>query len=143
MWRPWSPGVGLSALGLGLPFAEVAIVVSLLVIGGMLATGRSFDMRIIVPVFALAGLFHGTAFGGALAEQESVASSVLTGYLVGLAGIQWFIAVGAGFAARSLWNAGEASAMAPRLAGAAVAGVGALLALEAVEGAVFATLGIG
>ncbi|MFN0262276.1 HupE/UreJ family protein [Tepidamorphus sp. 3E244] len=135
-------GVGLSASGLGLPMAEAAIVVSLLVVGGMLVTGKTLHMRMVLPAFAIFGLFHGTAFGGALAEQESVSAAVLAGYLVGLGAIQYAIALGAGFATAAFYKASDAGSVMPRMAGAAVAGVGTLLALEGIEGAAFTMLGL-
>ena len=68
---------------------------------------------------------------------------VLAGYLIGLGVTQYAIAVGVGRLAVRLWHATESTAMAARLAGAAVAGAGALLTLEHLEGAVLGALGIG
>ena len=50
--------------------------------------------------------------------------------------------VAAGQALRKLGDAAEAGSMAPRLAGATVAGVGLFLALEMVEGPALAALGL-
>jgi urease accessory protein len=136
-------GVGLAAMGMGLPLAETMIIISLLALGGWLAMGRNVSMALAVPAFAFFGLFHGTAFGGALAEQESVSAAVLIGYLIGLAGIQWLVAIAAGYVVQTFWRATEAGAMAARLSGAAIAGAGILLSLEAIEGAAFTLLGIG
>ncbi|HET7408654.1 MAG TPA: HupE/UreJ family protein, partial [Paracoccaceae bacterium] len=92
-------------------------------------------------LFGALGLFHGWAFGEAITGQEGgMAAAVVAGYLIGLAATQWAVAVGAGRAVRRI--ARSAGAIQPRLAGAAVAGVGAFLVLEAVEGAAFAALGI-
>lgn len=131
-------GVVLGAAGLPLPAAEIAIALSLLVVGGLLAYGKA-----VIPVALLAfGLFHGTAFSEALAGQESTSALVLAGYLIGLGLIQAAIAIAAGRIAgpkagvllRDAWQA--------RLAGAGVAGMGLLLVLESVEGAAFAVLGL-
>jgi urease accessory protein len=67
---------------------------------------------------------------------------VLAGYLVGLGVVQYAIALGSGWVARRVWQVTDASAIQPRLAGAAVAGVGVFLTLQMLEGAVFSALGI-
>lgn len=124
-------GVGLTASGVVLPLVEPFIILSLLVGGIVLALGIEKAMRYAVVYFAFFGLAHGAAFGDSIAAQESFSVSVLIGYLIGLFAIQFAIAVAAG---RVLsWVQGQM----PRLVGAAVAGVGIFLALEALEGAVF------
>ncbi len=67
---------------------------------------------------------------------------VVVGYLIGLAAIQYAIALASGFAVKTIWKATEATAVQARLAGAVVAGVGAYLTLEKAEGLAFAALGI-
>ena len=96
-----------------------------------------------LPVLAGFGLFHGSAFGEAIAGQEGGAGAeVLLGYLLGLGVTQYAVAIGAGLAALRL-SRGEASAPAARIMGAMVAGAGLLLALEAAEGPALAALGLG
>lgn len=136
-------GVALVAGGVGLPFVEPAIALSLLVLGGLVARGRALSMPVALGLFAVAGLFHGWAFGGALAGVEGGAAAVASGYLIGLAATQWAIAVGFGLVVGKAWSAKTADAVPARLSGAVVAGVGAFLVLEAVEGAAFAALGLG
>ena len=133
-------GCGLMYAGVALPLAELVIVASLIVAGGMLAAGRSLPSGMIVGVFALFGLFHGSAFGGSIAGQEGgVGGAVLLGYLVGLGAIQYVIAIAAGFAVEKL-GATSATATNARLVGAAITGVGIFLALEVVEGPIVAML---
>ena len=67
-------------------------------------------------------------------------ASVTAGYLIGLAAIQWAIAVAAGWLMKRI--ARSAASIQPRLAGAAIAGVGTFLILESAEGAILAALGI-
>lgn len=137
-------GVFLAAGGVVPPLVEPAIAVSLLLLGGLVARGRALSPGFACALFAGLGVFHGFAFGGALAGVEGGAGlSVLGGYLIGLAAIQWAIAVAAGWAVSRLWGAATADAAPARLSGAVVAGVGAFLVLEAAEGAAFAALGIG
>lgn len=136
-------GTLLMYSGLALPAVEPMIVASLLVLGFLVAKGRALSLPVALGLFAFAGLFHGSAYGGSIAGQEAgISMSVLAGYLIGLAGIQWAISVACGWAATRLWNATEASDIPARIAGATVAGIGAFLALETLEGAAFAALGL-
>lgn len=137
-------GVLVVTAGIALPLVEPVIALSLLVLGGLLALGRALPLGGALLLFALAGLFHGWAFGESLAGNEGGAGlAVASGYLIGLAATQWLIAVAAGRVVTRILRAAEAGAMPARLAGALVAGAGLLLTLEAIEGAVFAALGIG
>ncbi len=137
-------GVALVVSGVQLPMVEPAIAVSLLALGGLIARGKALPLNAAMALFAVAGLFHGWAFGESLAGNEGGASlAVASGYLLGLAATQWAIAVAAGMAMVKVWNAATAEAAPARIAGAVVAGAGALLCLEAVEGAAFAAFGIG
>ena len=137
-------GTLLASNGLGLPVVEAIVALSLLCIGGLLAWGRSAGLATTLGLFAGFGLFHGSAFGGTIAAQEAgVGMQVLIGYLLGLAVIQYLICavcarIGQGWSAEGLVGATRS-----RIAGAAVAGVGAFLVLETIEGATFAALGIG
>lgn len=136
-------GVALSG-GAAFGFVEPMIAVSLLILGGLVAWGRALPLPVALAAFAGLGVFHGLAFGGSLAGVEGAASgAVLAGYLIGLAAIQWAIAVGFGMVVSRIWGASSAAAAPARLSGAMVAGVGAFLCLEVVEGAAFAALGIG
>lgn len=135
-------GCFMMASGIGLPLKETVIALSLLVVGGIVLSGRALGFAPALAVFALFGLFHGSAFGDSIAAQESAAGmQVLIGYLIGLGVVQYVIAIAAGWAAKTLWQATEATAVQARLAGALVAGVGVYLTLENLEGAVLGALG--
>ena len=136
-------GVGVAAAGASVPFAEAVIAASLVVVGGLLVTGRGVSPALAMALFAGLGLFHGYAFGGTIAGQEGGASTaVLLGYLVGLGVTQYVIAIGAGLVASLVWHAAGRATTNARIAGGVVAGVGAFLVLEQLEGAAFAALGI-
>lgn len=133
-------GCALMYAGIAMPLAETVIVLSLLVIGGIVLSGKALSTTTALLVFATFGLFHGSAFGGSIAGQEgSIGGGVLVGYLIGLGAIQYLIAIGAGWATRKL-GATDASAITARLGGAMVAGVGVFLALEIIEGPIVAAL---
>lgn len=137
-------GVFLATGGVQLPMVEPVIALSLVVLGGLVARGKALSAPVAMAVFAGLGVFHGWAFGGALTGQEGGApAAVLVGYLLGLAAIQYAIAVGFGWVVSQVWNAKTADAISARLSGAVVAGVGAFLVLEVAEGAAFAALGLG
>ena len=130
------------SLGLALPAVEIVIGLSLLVLGAVVLSGRALSIGPAVVLFALFGLFHGSAFGGSIAAQEAgVGGGVLVGYLIGLGFTQYLIALAAGWVVGTGLKAADASAVQARLAGAVVAGVGVFLTLENAEGIVFAAMG--
>ncbi|MDV2965794.1 HupE/UreJ family protein [Nitratireductor aquimarinus] len=113
-------GVGLHLMLLDLPAAEIVIPASVLAGGWLLARGRAVESHMLVfALFLVVGVFHGYAFGEAIVGSEQ---TPLIAYLAGLAAIQSAIALGVYFLVRSRGWAVEA--MQPRLAGAAIVGVG-------------------
>lgn len=136
-------GCVLMTTGIALPGIEFAIVASLLILGYLMLSGRALAFGPAIALFAVAGLFHGSAFGEAMATVEAGSTmAVLSGYLVGLGLVQYAIAAAGAWFTRNVWHATQASAIQPRLAGAAVAGAGFFLALETIEGALFAAFGL-
>jgi urease accessory protein len=134
-------GCGLMYAGIAMPVKEAMIAVSLLAVGGVVLSGRALGAGTAIALFAAFGLFHGSAFGDAVAAQEGGAgAAVLTGYLIGLGVIQYAVAITAGWAVEKLLGATEAASTNARLVGAAVAGVGVFLCLEIVEAPVVAMI---
>jgi urease accessory protein len=137
-------GCVLIMAGVALPLVELAIAASLVILGAILMSGRALGLAPAMALFAGLGLFHGWAYGETITGQEGgMGAAVVAGYLIGLAAVQWAIAVAAGWAVSAGLKAASADALRARLAGGVVAGVGALLALEFAEGAAFAAMGIG
>jgi len=137
-------GCVMMSFGVGLPIKEFVIGLSLVVVGAVVLSGKTPSLQTTVSLFALFGLFHGSAFGDTIATQETAAGpAVLLGYLIGLGAIQYLIAVLAGYIVFSVMKALEASAITPRLAGAAIAGAGLFLTLENLEGLLIPALGWG
>ena len=139
VWAPPLAAVAGMAAGclltvgsVALPMVEPVVALSVLLLGGVVLWGRSLPAAAGAALFAAAGLFHGAAYGEAVigAEPTPVAA-----YLMGLAGVQMAIALAAAFLARSVWKAGSAAALRPRLAGAVCAGVGLAFAVEMLESA--------
>ena len=135
-------GCFLMASGIGLPLKEIVIALSLLVVGGIVLSGRALGLAPALGLFFAFGLFHGSAFGDTIAAQEATAGiPVLIGYLLGLGVIQYAIAIGAGWVAKAFLKATSAQTVQARLAGAVVAGIGLYLSLENAEGLVLSALG--
>jgi urease accessory protein len=105
---------------INLPGVELLIALSVVGIGVLLAGDWSkLGRGTWAAIFAVAGLFHGYAFGESIVGAEP---APLGAYLVGLALIQSAIAVGtAALTSRQAWTS---NALAPRLVGAVVLGVG-------------------
>jgi urease accessory protein len=110
-------GVAMHVRGVTLPGAEVLVALSVLVVGAVLARGRAMTGAVWAVLFALAGLFHGYAFGESIYGAET---SPLAAYLVGLIIVQGALASGIAWAARRTNDA----ALKTRLAGATIAGIG-------------------
>jgi len=112
-------GVTLHVNGVNLPGAEIVVAVSVVFAGFLIARGRALPVSLWAILFAAAGLFHGYAFGESIFGAER---SPLHAYLLGLIIVQSALTVGTALFARR--KAGGVSAIAPRLAGAVIIGVG-------------------
>lgn len=117
-------GFWLGLAGIGLPFVELMIAASSIVIGGAAALGRSLPAAAAASLVGAFALFHGLAHAAEL-PASGVATSYALGFIVATALLH-----GAGLAAaigasRLLQGHGRTAA---RLAGAglAVAGTGFL-----------------
>jgi urease accessory protein len=111
-------GVAAHVAAVALPGAEIVVAVSVLLAGVLLAVERDIPAGWWTALFVLAGFFHGYAYGESIFGAER---TPLAAYLIGLVVVQTALTIGVALATRALW---KASALAPRLAGAAVGGVG-------------------
>jgi len=112
-------GVGLHVSSVGIPGAELIVAFSALLAGILIAAGRMLSTMVWAILFAIAGLFHGYAFGESIYGAET---SPLGAYLAGLVIIQSVIAVGAAVLTRRMATLGFA--LTPRLTGAVILGIG-------------------
>ncbi|AFY70337.1 hydrogenase accessory protein HupE/UreJ protein, putative [Thalassoporum mexicanum PCC 7367] len=85
-------GTGLHLMALDLPAPETIISVSVLLLGAILAAGLRSNLLIVAGLAAIAGIFHGYAYGEAIVGAEM---TPLFAYLLGFAGIQLFISLAA------------------------------------------------
>jgi urease accessory protein len=121
-------GVMLHVGDLPLPAAEVMVAASVLLAGAAIACGRRLWPAGWLALFAAAGLFHGYAFGESVVGAER---APIAAYLLGLVVVQAALATGVALLVRRA----SAQAVAPRLAGAAIAGAGfAILAGQLLPG---------
>lgn len=137
-------GCVLMIAGVAMPVAEIVIGLSLLTLGAFVLSGARMSAPVAMALFAGFGLFHGSAFGGAIAGMEGGApTSVVFGYLIGLAAVQYAMAIAAGAVAEKVFAAPHAQSASARIAGGMVAGAGLLLTLENAEAALFSAFGWG
>jgi urease accessory protein len=118
-------GVGARISGIAVPGAEAVVGLSVLLAGFLLARGRPLPAVAWTLLFAIAGLYHGYAFGEAIVGGEP---SPLAAYLVGLSAVQAAITIGIALVARRVVTG--SSALQPRLIGAAIVGVGLTVIAE-------------
>jgi urease accessory protein len=110
-------GVALHVKGVTIPGAELMVAASVILAGALVARGAVASSALWGTLFAAGGLMHGYAFGESIFGAET---SSLAAYLIGLVVIQSALAIGVAVVARR----SNVTAIAPRLAGAAIAGVG-------------------
>ncbi|MEL7316831.1 MAG: HupE/UreJ family protein [Cyanobacteria bacterium J06559_3] len=114
-------GTGIHLMVLDLPAPEFFISASVLVFGMLLALKQQPHTGVVVGLGALAGLFHGYAYGEAIVGAEMAPTIA---YLVGFAFIQALVAIGAYTIARRLGVGSESGALNLRFAGFTLAGIG-------------------
>lgn len=122
-------GVAVHLASIGLPAVETVIALSVLVIGTLVISGKSLPTLGFAALFAIAGLFHGFAYGEAIFGAET---TPLLAYLLGFSVIQYVIALGAGYAVQGFKEMSEKAIANLRIAGGVVAGIGLVFLAEAV-----------
>lgn len=127
-------GCVVNVSGIALPGVEIVVAASIVVLGALILSGRAVSQGVYVGLFAVAGLFHGWAYGGSIVGAET---TPLVAYMLGFAVIQYAIAVAAGAVVAWTWRATEPAAVKPRIAGAVAAGVGAAFLVENIEAILF------
>ena len=116
-------GTIVHLLALDLPAPELIISASVLILGIFLAMKESPNLGWLLGTAAIAGLFHGYAYGEAIVGAEM---TPLIAYLGGFALIQLAIALAAFKIARlALKKVAEQPALALRFAGFTISGIGA------------------
>lgn len=115
-------GTGIHLISLDLPAPEFFISASVLLFGILLAMKNQPNQTVVSILAAVAGLFHGYAYGEAIV---GAGMTPLVAYLLGFAFMQMVIAFAAYWVAQTvLKKATEASSLALRFAGFVICGVG-------------------
>jgi urease accessory protein len=115
-------GTGLHLMNVNLPAPEWFIALSVLGFGVMLALRHQPQGGVVVGIAAIAGLFHGYAYGESIIGAEM---GPLAAYLAGFAVIQLAIAFAAYWiGGRLLSNADRSTALPLRFAGFAICSMG-------------------
>lgn len=115
-------GCVVHLFSLDLPVAEPAIAFSVVAAGALVFLWRPFDLRVFALLAAVAGVFHGYAYGESIVGAEP---SPLAAYLVGFAIVQSAISLAAYFATRAWFSKNARVARyGVRVAGCLVAAVG-------------------
>lgn len=129
-------GTGLHVMSIGLPIVEVMIALSVVLVGFLVMSGRQIALPLVSALFAVAGLFHGHAYGEAIFGAEA---TPMVAYLAGFALTQYAIAIVAGTLVYNvLGKAHDFAANIPaRMVGGMVAGAGMLIVGEQAIGAIF------
>lgn len=122
-------GTGVHLLNLNLPAPEVFISLSVLLFGILLVMQNRPNLPIVVGLGAIAGLFHGYAYGEAIIGATM---APLVAYLIGFTLIQLAIALSTYFIARQILKKSESLKL--RYAGFVLCGAGAAFLSAAVLG---------
>ncbi|MDM0007310.1 HupE/UreJ family protein [Variovorax sp. J22G73] len=117
-------GALMGLAGVQLPAVEPMIAASLLVLGLLVATRVHLPAGVAMAVVGAFAVFHGVAHGHELANEDGAART-----LAGMVGATVLLH-GAGIALG--WSLRHANAWLPRVAGAAVVGLGATLLAQAI-----------
>lgn len=115
-------GTVVHLAGADLPAAELVISASVVVFGALAVMRDRLNPIVVVLLSAIAGIFHGYAYGEAVVGAEA---TPLVAYLIGFAGVQCVIAYAAYFLSqRALNNNQTAGLVSVRHAGFMVLGAG-------------------
>ena len=127
-------GTGLHLMSVSLPLVELAVAASVLGFGILLAIKNSPNYLVVAALAAIAGLFHGHAYGEAIFGAESMA---LWSYLAGFTIIQLVISGAAFFAGKKVLSGDLAISPNLRSAGLVICGFGASLLASQISALIF------
>jgi urease accessory protein len=125
-------GTGIHLLEINLPFPEIIISLSVLAFGILLAQKNSLNLFWLMVSAAIAGIFHGYAYGESIIGAQM---TPLVAYLAGFALIQLIIALISFIIGKfSLKRVAEKPSLSLRFAGFIICGVGATFLASAIVG---------
>ncbi len=115
-------GVFAHLTEMNIPLVELLIALSVLTAGILLISGRHYQSVVWMPLFAIAGLLHGYAYGESIVGAEP---SPLLAYFLGFIVIQYGVAIlTVTIAERLVDTARHTPNLVTRIGGGMIAGVG-------------------
>ncbi len=123
-------GTGIHVLKYDLPLPEVIIACSVIAFGAMLLLSRKPNWLALVGLGAVAGLFHGYAYGESIVGAQM---TPLVAYLAGFTFIQYAVAIAALMIGNALSSKFGGMKML-RFAGLAISAIGAVFLTTAISG---------
>ncbi|MDM9385655.1 HupE/UreJ family protein [Chlorogloeopsis sp. ULAP01] len=123
-------GTGIHVLNYNLPFPEIIIACSVVAFGVMLLVSRKPNWLVLAGLGAIAGLFHGYAYGESIVGAQM---TPLIAYLAGFSVIQYVVAIGALLIGSAVSNKFSGIKML-RFAGLAIAAIGTVFLTTAITG---------
>ncbi|MGD1919031.1 MAG: HupE/UreJ family protein [Pleurocapsa sp.] len=115
-------GTGIHLQSVDLPVVELIISASVLAIGIFLAKKKKTNLAILTIISAVAGIFHGYAYGESIVGAETTA---LGAYLLGFCAVQLAISGGAFYLGQQVINKASIPNTLPlRFAGFSICGIG-------------------
>ena len=125
-------GTGIHLLTVDIPAVEMIIAASVLTVGTLLAIKDQANLKLVAAIAAVAGIFHGYAYGEAIIGAET---APLLAYLIGFTAIQIAIASAAiGFVRKTLTAWDQDPHLSLRFAGFAIGGIGAAFLTSSILG---------
>lgn len=123
-------GTAIHLQSIDLPVPELIISISVLVMGIFLAREKQVNLAVITAIGAVAGIFHGYAYGESIVGAETTA---LGAYLLGFCSIQLAISAIAFYVGRAIIKSAKPSIWL-RFAGFTIAGIGFAFVSNAILG---------
>ena len=123
-------GTAIHLQSINLPAPELIISASVLVMGILLAKEKQVNLATIAAIGAIAGIFHGYAYGEAIVGAQT---TVLSAYLLGFCSIQLAISAIAFYIGRSIIKTAKPSIWL-RFAGFTISGIGLAFVSNAILG---------
>ena len=115
-------GTAIHLQSINLPVVEIIISASVLLIGIFLAKKEKTNLALLTVISAIAGIFHGYAYGESIVGAETTA---LGAYLLGFCVIQLAISSGAYYLGKQIINRATIPNTLPlRFAGFTICGIG-------------------
>lgn len=114
-------GTGIHLQSINLPTPELIISASVLGMGIFLAQKNQANLILLGTVSAIAGIFHGYAYGESIVGAETTA---LVAYLLGFCGIQLGISAIAFYLGKRIISQPQKTSLVLRFAGFTISGIG-------------------